>query len=258
MPPNGSKIRRGETPHLGVACENPLLLRKRPSSLFCVRTHRFQFSANRKTTQNRTQRFRYIDLPLSIRDHGVTRSYSLITDVTLRRRNGGCAKRSAANLRHKESSHKTFAGGTVETFVVERRKIFQYVGLFLSLVFVYAVALSRYLDFVSADGKVGGPVINTPLDLMPPIIRFCILSALPFAGLACYEKNWRSSDAAAICAAAWAIVAAGFMVKLHTNCIILVAFPSPPFIASATVGHAAGRATRFIFDKAVSNRPVSS
>jgi hypothetical protein len=146
----------------------------------------------------------------------------------------------------------------VETFVVERRKIFQYIGLFLFLVLVYAVALSRYLDFVSADGKSGGPVINTPLDLMPPIIRFCILSALPFAGLACYEKNWRSSDAAAICAAAWAIVAAGFMVKLHTNCIILVAFPSPPFIASATVGHAAGRATRFIFDKAVSNRPVSS
>ena len=145
----------------------------------------------------------------------------------------------------------------METFVVERRKILQYVGLFSSLVFVYAVALSRYLDFVSADGKVGGPVINTPLDLMPPIIRFCILSALPFAGLACYEKNWRSSDAAAICAAAWAIVAAGFMVKLHTNCIILVAFPSPPFIASATVGHAAGRAARFIFDKAVSNRPVS-
>lgn len=62
MPPNGSKIRRGEAPQVGVACENPLLDRKPPSSLFCVRTQRFKFSANRKTTQNRTQRFRYMDL----------------------------------------------------------------------------------------------------------------------------------------------------------------------------------------------------
>jgi hypothetical protein len=141
----------------------------------------------------------------------------------------------------------------VETWVVERRKVFQYVGLFLFLVFVYAAALSRYLHFVSADGAVGGPVINTPLDLMPPIVRFCIFSALPFAVLACYEKKWRSSDAASICAAAWAIVAAAFMLKLHTGCIVLVAFPFPPFIASATVGHAAGSATRFVFDKAVSS-----
>jgi len=44
-------------------------------------------------------------------------------------------KPSAANLRHRESSHKTFAGGTVETFVAERRKIFQYIGLFLFLGF---------------------------------------------------------------------------------------------------------------------------
>src|SRR5260370_1271273 len=33
MPPNGSKIRRGEAPQVGVACENPLLDRKQPTSL---------------------------------------------------------------------------------------------------------------------------------------------------------------------------------------------------------------------------------
>jgi len=33
MPPNGSKIRRGEAPQGGVACENPLLERKQPTSL---------------------------------------------------------------------------------------------------------------------------------------------------------------------------------------------------------------------------------
>ena len=33
MPPNGSKIRRGEAPQVGVACENPSLDRKQPTSL---------------------------------------------------------------------------------------------------------------------------------------------------------------------------------------------------------------------------------
>ena len=146
----------------------------------------------------------------------------------------------------------------METCVVERRKVFQYVGLFLFLVLVYAVALSRYLNFVWADGTVGGPVINTPLDLMRTIVRFCILPAVPFAVLAYYEKNWRSSAAAQVCAAAWALVAAGFVLKLHTACIILVVFPFPPFIAAATFAQAAGRATRFVVERAVSTRPISS
>jgi hypothetical protein len=133
--------------------------------------------------------------------------------------------------------------------VIERRKVLWYVSLFVFLVIVYAVGLSRYLNFVAADGKPGGPVINTPLDLMPPMVRFCILSALPFAVLACYDKNWRSGEAAAVCAAAWALVAAGFMVKLHTNCLLLVVFPFPAFVASAAAAHAAGRAARSLFDK---------
>ena len=35
MPPNRSKIRRGETPKVGVTCENPSLDRKQPTSPFC-------------------------------------------------------------------------------------------------------------------------------------------------------------------------------------------------------------------------------
>src|SRR5437867_2194731 len=34
MPPNGSKIKRGEAPQGGVACENLLLDRKQPTSAF--------------------------------------------------------------------------------------------------------------------------------------------------------------------------------------------------------------------------------
>jgi hypothetical protein len=49
--------------------------------------------------------------------------------------------------------------------------------------------------------------------------------------------------------AAWALVAEGFMVKLHTNCLLPVVFPFPTFLASAAAAHAAGRAARFLFDK---------
>ena len=41
--------------------------------------------------------------------------------------------------------------------VIERRKVLRYVSLFVFLVIVYAVGLPRYLSFVAADGKPGGP-----------------------------------------------------------------------------------------------------
>ena len=43
MPPNGSKIRRGEAPQVGVACENPSLDWKRPTSLSEYAHIRFGF-----------------------------------------------------------------------------------------------------------------------------------------------------------------------------------------------------------------------
>ena len=137
----------------------------------------------------------------------------------------------------------------MEEIVIERRRAYQYVGLFLFLVFVYAMALSRYLDFVSLDGKVGGPVINTPLDLYRPLFGLAFVSALPISVLACFDKNWPSSAAAPLCLAAWVVVGAAFMCRQHTNCVWLVAFPFLPFIASAAVAHAAGRATRFLLEK---------
>ena len=139
---------------------------------------------------------------------------------------------------------------TIYGEVIERRRVLRYAGLFLFLVFIYAVALSRYLNFIAAEGKPGGPVINTPLDLMPPIVWFCFFSALPIAALACYDKDWSSSAAAPICFAAWAIVAEGFMIKLHNHCLLMVGLPFLPFLASATAAHAVGRGARYVFDKA--------
>ena len=43
MPPNRSRIRRGEAPQVGVACENPLLDRKQPTSLSEYEHIRFKF-----------------------------------------------------------------------------------------------------------------------------------------------------------------------------------------------------------------------
>lgn len=136
---------------------------------------------------------------------------------------------------------------------VERRKVLQYCCLFSLLVFIYAFGLSSYLESVFAKAD----AITGLGDLYGPLVRFCILSALPFAALAYSDKSWRSRDAARVCAVAW-IVAADFMHRNHTYCALLLYFPFLPFIASATVAHAAGRATRFVIEKAVSPRPVSS
>jgi len=138
-------------------------------------------------------------------------------------------------------------GGVVTERRISQRKVFQYLGLFSVLVFIYAISLSRYLKFILA-----APAISGLGDLMRPLVTFCTLSAFPFAVVAYSDKSWRSSDAAPVCAAAWAMVAAAFMHKYHTDCVPLVAAPFVPFIASALVAHGAGHGTRFLLGKATS------
>ena len=139
-------------------------------------------------------------------------------------------------------------GGVVIERRIGQRKVFQYLGLFSVLVLIYAMALSRYIKFLMTD-----PAINSLGDLMRPLVAGCILSAVPFALLAYSDENWRSRDAAPACAAAWAIVAAAFLHKYHTDCAPLVAAPFLPFIASAILAHGAGHATRFLVGKAISD-----
>src|SRR5205814_9439271 len=138
-------------------------------------------------------------------------------------------------------------GGVIIERRISQRKVLQYLGLFSVLVLIYATALSGYIKFLMTR-----PVINALSDLMRPIAALCILSALPFAYLAYSDENWRSSDAATVCAAAWTSVAAAFLHIYHTNCVAIVAVPFVPFVASAVVAHAAGHATRFLVSKAVS------
>ena len=146
----------------------------------------------------------------------------------------------------------------MEIVDIERPKLIRYAGLFAFLLAVYGVGLSRYINFVLAEGKSGAPVINTPLDLMAPITGFCILSGLAFAALAGYDENWNSGEAAVISVAAWAVVAEVFLRKLQCHCYLLVALPFVPFLASATIAHAAGRATRFVLEKTGYARAASS
>ena len=89
----------------------------------------------------------------------------------------------------------------MEILGIERRKAFQYAGLFSFLLLVYGVGLWRYVRFVTS----GGSVINTPFDLMQPIAGFCVVSALGFAALACYDESWESSEAAGVAVLAWTV-----------------------------------------------------
>jgi hypothetical protein len=82
--------------------------------------------------------------------------------------------------------------------LIECGKSFRYADLFAFLVFVYAVGLSKYISFILSQGKPGGAVINTPLDLLKPILWCCVLAALPFAAIAFCDHEWNSAEAAPI------------------------------------------------------------
>jgi hypothetical protein len=124
---------------------------------------------------------------------------------------------------------------------IDRRKIFQCLGLFCFLVVIYSMCLPGYLTFVNAEhGEV------TFSDLIGPLVKFCVVSALPFAVLAYSDKSWRTSDAAPVCVAAWSAVCAGLSSKF--SCLITVMFPFVPFIFAAVLAHAAGTLCRFLND----------
>ncbi|MGA7287174.1 MAG: hypothetical protein WBX02_03690, partial [Terriglobales bacterium] len=89
--------------------------------------------------------------------------------------------------------------------------------------------------------------VNGLGDLMRPLLKFCLLSALPFAVLAYRDQNWRSSDAAPVCVVAWIAVCAVFGPKYGTSCPMAFTLPFVPFILSAllahTLAHVAGKLT---------------
>ncbi|MFY9908093.1 MAG: hypothetical protein WBD45_24180 [Terriglobales bacterium] len=132
--------------------------------------------------------------------------------------------------------------GYCEDFGIDPRRARQFGGLFGALLLIYAVSIASYLKFITSAQTVNGLG-----DLMRPLLKFCLLSALPFAVLAYRDQNWRSSDAAPVCVVAWIAVCAVFGPKYGTSCPMAFTLPFVPFILSAllahTLAHVAGKLT---------------
>jgi hypothetical protein len=114
---------------------------------------------------------------------------------------------------------------------ITRRKAFHYLGLFCVLVVIYSVYLK---------GIIAGPLA---VELVSPgwlLARFCLISALPFGVLACFDQPWRSSDAAPVSVIAWSAVFGAFFLKHPGACPSAVFLMFVPLVLSALLGHAVG------------------
>lgn len=123
-----------------------------------------------------------------------------------------------------------------------RRKVFEYLGLFCFLAIVYAIYLSMHLRVMT--GVANAPPANT---LFGYLVKLCLISAVPFAGLAYSDRAWDSTDAAPVCAAAWVVVCFGFSCNC-TVCAIGLAVPFLPFVFSALIAHGIGLFCRKLKD----------
>jgi len=127
-------------------------------------------------------------------------------------------------------------GGWGEELGITRHKVFQYLSLFSVLVVIYWICLSGFLKFFTE-----APYGIGLGDLMRPIVKFCLVSVLPFAVLAYCDKTWRTSDAASICLGAWIVVCASFWPKYGDICPFAILLPFFLFILSALLAHSLGR-----------------
>jgi hypothetical protein len=121
----------------------------------------------------------------------------------------------------------------LEELGITRRKIFQFVGLFCFQVVIYSIYLSMHLKLMTACPD--GVTFNDPRE---PLLRFCLISALPFALLAYSDAGWRSSDAAPVCAGAWFAVCRGLSSRI--SCPMTGIYLFIPFILAAVLAHGLG------------------
>jgi hypothetical protein len=120
------------------------------------------------------------------------------------------------------------ADSEVAALGIDRRKVFQYLGLFGVLVIIYSIYMK---------GIVGGPQLTSPVW---SLAKFCCISALPFGLLACAAQSWRSSDAAPVSVAAWTAVFGGFLLMYPGGCPFAAFLLFVPLVLSALVGHTVG------------------
>ena len=127
----------------------------------------------------------------------------------------------------------------LEELGITRRKVFQYVGLFCFQLVIYWIFLSMNLKLVAAcpDGITFG-------DPREPLLRFWLISGLPFAWLAYSDKTWRSSDAAPVCTGAWYAVCVALSSRI--SCPMTGLYLFIPFILAALVAHGVGTLGQYL------------
>ena len=122
-----------------------------------------------------------------------------------------------------------------EELGLTRRKMIEYMGLFFVLLVIYSICLPSYLKFLDAAPArlgLGG--------FMSPLVKFCLVSVLPFGVLAYSDKTWRSSDAASVICGAWGVVYMGLSVQYKELCPMGLLIALIPFILTAQLAHIVG------------------
>src|SRR5437868_14260397 len=113
--------------------------------------------------------------------------------------------------------------------------------------------MGRTWAHAAQDDRVYGPIFRSLghlLDLLPsylkfldaaparlglgcfmsPLVKFCLVSVLPFGVLAYSDKTWRSSDAASVICGAWGVVYMGLSVQYKELCPMGLLIALIPFI----------------------------
>jgi succinate dehydrogenase hydrophobic anchor subunit len=126
---------------------------------------------------------------------------------------------------------KDRADSEVAALGINRRKIFQYLGLFCVLVVIYSIYMKGIVEGPD-EGELSAPVWS--------LAKFCFISALPFGLLACAAQAWRSSDAAPVSVVAWITVFGGFSLKYPGGCPFAAFLLFVPLVLSALLGHTVG------------------
>ena len=126
---------------------------------------------------------------------------------------------------------------------IDRRKMFQYLWLFLVVLIFALICISMYVTSIT------GPADDAYVRAFcARIFKLSLIGAIPFAMLAWFDQNWRSSDAAPVLAAAWSVAYAALSTKGRI-CLPGVGIPFVIFTFCALLGHMAGTLCRFVKDR---------
>lgn len=123
---------------------------------------------------------------------------------------------------------------------IDRRKVFQYLGLFFVVLIFAVICISIYVKSVT------GPTDDAQIRaVLGKVFKLSLIGAIPFAMLASFDTNWRSGDAAPVLVAAWTAVYAAFSTQ-RQMCALGVGLPFIIFIFCALLGHMVGTLYRFV------------